>query len=88
MDDVERQLLRLDASLLRHARFHRGGLATHDHVPRLDGQAVDQHGALLDPALDARPGVLRQQPRQRLIQALAGVFRRKIDPMGLELGRQ
>ena len=86
--DVERQLLGRDAGLGRQARLDRRGFAADHQVARADAQAVDSHGPLLDPALDARARVLRQQLGQRLVEAPSGEFRGQLEAMGLELGGQ
>ena len=49
--------------------------------------AVDLDGARLDPTLQPGPRILRQQPRQRLVEPQAGQVRRQIQRMVTELGR-
>ena len=88
MDYVEWQLFGRDAALRRQARFDRCGFATGDQVARADGEPVDQHRPLLDPALDARARVLRQEQGKCLIQPLSGEIRGQIEAMSLELGGQ
>ena len=51
----------------------------------LQAQPADLHRAGLDPALDARARMLRQQARQRAVQPLAGQFRRNFEIDDLEL---
>ena len=88
VDDVERQLFGRDAALRRQPCFDRCGFATGDQVARADAKPVDQHRPLLDPALDARARVLRQELGKCLIQPLSGEIRGQIEAMGLELGGQ
>ena len=88
VDDVERQLLSRDAALGRQARFdgRDSPPTTRSRAPT--HEAVDEHRPLLDPALDARTRVLRQELGKRLVQPPSGEIRGQIEAMSLELGGQ
>jgi len=84
--DMQRDRLRLGLPV-RHGRRDLDGDPGAGLYPvgRTGGSPRDPHCAGLDPALDARAGLLRQQPRQHDIEPLPGHFRRDLQFNQLEL---
>ena len=69
--DPQGHCLRRDGGDRRHLALERHLLPAQHPIARAGWPAVDRHAAALDPALDARAGVLRQEPSERLVEAQA-----------------
>src|SRR3569833_1497165 len=85
-DDIERNLLRRHPSFGLDAGFNQDLLSANDPVTPPQLATIDLDGPGVDPSLQPGPGVLRQQPRQRLIEAQAGQIRGQSERMATELG--
>jgi len=74
VDDLERHWLGHDRHLVLEPCVDLHRLAADEAVAGTQRTAVDEHLALVDPGLQARPGIVRKQAGKRLVEAPAGRF--------------
>jgi hypothetical protein len=85
--DVERYFLRLYLPIGLDASLDADLLSANDLVPPSKLPTIDLDGPALDPTLQSGPGILGQQPRERLIEPQPGQLERQFERMAAELGR-
>jgi outer membrane protein assembly factor BamD len=88
VDDVQRQLLCRDVPLRFDLSLNEHTLATEHLVSPAQQAPVNLNGSSLDPCLKPSPGVLRQRPGQRLVQAQPGKIQWQLQLMAAELRRR